>query len=179
MSRVHKAAQRCPVPWVRNEQSTAEGGSTSDVLRVGDRDLRVLAAADVGMTTWEAYLGPIKHPSRGDGGLLWRRALQAMHPHQVSQQDEEADKGAPRYCNVPSGGGAPHTEGWWDTHLHCERKDAVNARCLTMLHGACTLGGRAARLAVTATPERSGWGHTAHLLHCSRTLLFKLPEAGS
>ena len=31
MRRVNKAAQRCPVPWVRNSQSPAEGGSTSDV----------------------------------------------------------------------------------------------------------------------------------------------------
>ena len=29
----------------------------------------------------------------------------------------------------------PNTSQCRDTDLHCERKDAVNARCLTMLHG--------------------------------------------
>ena len=29
------------------------------------------------------------------------------------------------------------------------------------------------------TRQKSDRGHLAHLLHCSRALLFKLPEAGS
>ena len=95
----------------------------------------MLASGHVGMPPCEAHLHAVEHPCRRVGGSWWRRALQAMHPHHVAQEDEEAEPWQPCHYTVPAGRVTQHACGVLDTHPHWERKDAVKARCLTMLHG--------------------------------------------